>query len=120
MRRRTLGPEHPESLVLARELGGLYRAQGKYDQAESLLTETLEAHRRAKPGSKAEMLLAMDALATAYVYHAKYAQAEPLLLEALRKAKQSLGMNNSTTHRIMLGLAGLYFRQRKAAGPNRC
>ena len=42
-RRRTLGDEHPSTLVSINNLGMLRKNQGKYAEAESLFREGLEA-----------------------------------------------------------------------------
>ena len=45
--RRTLGPEHPDTLTIARVLGrALSRQQGKAVEAEALLTDTLAIQQR--------------------------------------------------------------------------
>ena len=114
LRKSTVGPETPESLQLARELGGLYTEQGKYADAESLLTATLEKHRRVTRPINTEMLHEMENLASVYSRSAKFTLAEPLLREAIPLSKQLLGPEDPTTLNITLGLAGL-IRQRKLA-----
>ncbi|MAG64035.1 hypothetical protein CMO84_11000 [Candidatus Woesearchaeota archaeon] len=43
---RTLGDEHPSTLISIGNLGNLLQAQGKYDEAESLFREALAGFRR--------------------------------------------------------------------------
>jgi non-specific serine/threonine protein kinase/serine/threonine-protein kinase len=115
IKRATVGAEHPETLAIAQELGGLYRAQAKYTQAEALLEATLGSYRRVKNERGTAMLLTMQELATVYTYQAKFQLAEPLLREAFETSTRQFGPEDPNTASIMLGLAGLYFRQRKFA-----
>ena len=45
-KRRQLGDDHPSTLTSMNNLGGLHTQQGKYAEAEELLTEALAARRR--------------------------------------------------------------------------
>jgi eukaryotic-like serine/threonine-protein kinase len=111
--RRTAGPDHPDTLRLGRELGGLLRAQGQLAEAEDLLAATVDASRRALGRRNVDTLEATEALATVLTHRAKFADAEPLLQEALATSRQLLGSDHATTTRVTMGLAGLYFRQGK-------
>ena len=46
IRRRVLGPEHPDTLSSMRNLALDYEMQGKYAEAEALMSEALEIYRR--------------------------------------------------------------------------
>ncbi len=47
---RVLGPEHPHTATSLNNLAGLYKDQGKYEQAEPLLSRALAIReRRQKP-----------------------------------------------------------------------
>jgi hypothetical protein len=45
--RRMLGTEHPETLLFMNNLADAYTGQGKYAQADALLSGALEIERRA-------------------------------------------------------------------------
>jgi len=46
LRRRSLGPEHPDTLTSMNNLANVYWSQGNYPQAEALYSQTLEIQRR--------------------------------------------------------------------------
>jgi Tfp pilus assembly protein PilF len=46
LERSELGAENPKTLKTIRRLGGVARRQGKYAEAEALLTQNLEISRR--------------------------------------------------------------------------
>lgn len=46
IRRRVLGPEHPDTLMSINNLAVVYFDEGKYAQAEALFSQTLEIMRR--------------------------------------------------------------------------
>ena len=115
LRESSLGAHNPASLKAATELGGLYRVQGKYPQAESLLQKTVDQYRKLPALPPQERIKAMDALSTVLIAEAKFPQAESLLNEALQSARRALPPQHPATLNLMLGLTGLYFRQGKFA-----
>ena len=46
MRRRILGPEHPDTLATMHDVAGCYEGLGKHAEAEALYRQTLEIQRR--------------------------------------------------------------------------
>jgi non-specific serine/threonine protein kinase/serine/threonine-protein kinase len=46
IKRRVLGPEHPNTLGSMNNLANVYRRQGKYAQAEALYSQAVEIQRR--------------------------------------------------------------------------
>jgi hypothetical protein len=46
MRRRVLGPEHPDTLASMNNLAAVYNDESKYPQAEALDSQALEIKRR--------------------------------------------------------------------------
>jgi non-specific serine/threonine protein kinase/serine/threonine-protein kinase len=62
VQRRTLGEEHPDTLLSMNSLGVLYRDQRKFAQAEPLSTKVLELQRRLLGEEHPETLNAMGQL----------------------------------------------------------
>ena len=79
-RRHALGPEHPDTMASAADLGLAYVSQGKFTESEPLAREAMEFNRKKQPddwqGFRAETLLGASLAG-----QKKYAEAEPLLLE---------------------------------------
>jgi uncharacterized protein HemY len=65
------------------DLGVLYLAQGKYQQAEAMFNEALAGRRRALGDDHPDTLASMLGLVDAYQRQDKDTQAEPLAREAL-------------------------------------
>ena len=63
-------------------LGVLYIREGKFPQAESLLTESLELSRRVSGETDSDTIGLMRDLAFAYCEEAKYQQSEALYQRA--------------------------------------
>ena len=115
LRESSLGEHHPASLKAATELGGLYRVQGKYPQAESLLQKTVDRYRALPALPPQERIKAMDELSTVLTAEAKFPQAESLLNEALQSTHRALPPSHPASLNLMLSLTGLYFRQGRFA-----
>jgi tetratricopeptide (TPR) repeat protein len=77
--KRTLGEQHPYTLLAMSNLGVLYRSEGKYDQGAILLRKALEERRRTLGDEHANTLYSMYQLARLYVEQGNDDQAEPLL-----------------------------------------
>lgn len=43
MRKTALGADHPDTLASVNKLAGLYKSQGKYEEAEPLYVSSLES-----------------------------------------------------------------------------
>jgi len=57
IRRRILGPEHPDTLSTMNNLANTYSTQGKFAQAEALYQQSVEIRRRVlAPNSPARSL----------------------------------------------------------------
>ena len=78
-------------------LGLLYRAQGKYSQAEAPLVRVMEVQRRVLGDEHPNMLLTMNGLALLYGLEGKNAQAEALYTKALETQRRVLGEEHPDT-----------------------
>jgi len=115
LRRRALGPEHPDTLTSMYGLAILYWRQGKYAEAEPLYTKVLEVRRRVLGPEHSDTLTTMTLLALLYADEGKFAQAEPLYTEALEAERRALGPEHPDTLATMDSLAQLYWQQGKYA-----
>jgi tetratricopeptide (TPR) repeat protein len=79
-RRRTLGPDHPDTMLSAADLALARVSQGKFAESEPLAREALGFYQKKQPDDwlrfRAESLLGASLAG-----QKKYAEAEPLLLE---------------------------------------
>ena len=108
LRRRVLGPEHPDTLTSLSELANAYRVQSAFAQAEPLLTKVLETRRRVLGDEDPATLSSLNELANLYLDQGKYAKAVPLLLKALEVQRRVLGPNHPDTLTTLHDLATTY------------
>ena len=115
LRRRVLGDDHKDTLILMSSLGSLYTYQGKYGQAETLLASAIDIARRKLGEDNATTLQILNNLALTYKNEGKYAQAEPLYTNALETRRRVLGEEHDDTLVSMNNLSMLYRLQGKYA-----
>ena len=111
IRERTLGREHPQTLMSVNALAELYRAQGGYAEAEPLHRRALDARDRMLGRSHPDSLTSVNNLAGLYRDQARYAEAEPLYLRALTASEQVRGVEHPDTLILLSNLATLYGAQ---------
>jgi len=115
LRRRVLGPEHPDTLTSTSDLADAYRVQSAYAQAEPLLTRILETRRRVLGEDNPATLSSMNDLANLYLDQGKYAPAESLLKKAFDAQTRVLGADHPDTIASMHDLATAYEAEGKYA-----
>jgi tetratricopeptide (TPR) repeat protein len=115
LRKRALGPEHPDTLTSMDELGVLYTYQGKYGAAEALLTKVLEARKRVLGSTHKDTLGTLSNLAVAISYEGDNARAEPVFASLLEVEKRLRGEEHPDTLSVMDNLATVYARLGKYA-----
>jgi eukaryotic-like serine/threonine-protein kinase len=115
LRRRVLGPEHPDTLKSMNNLAALYELEAKYAQAEALDSQSLEIERRLLGSEHADTLKSMANLASVYFDEGKYAQAEALQRQTLEIKRRVLGADNPDTLRSASSLADVYWHDGKMA-----
>ncbi len=115
LRRRVLGPDHPDTLTSMNDLADAYRVQSAYKQAEPLFTKVLETRRRVLGEDNPATLSSMNELANLYLDQSKYAQAEPLLVKALEAQRRVLGPEHPDTLTSLHDLATTYATEGKVA-----
>jgi tetratricopeptide (TPR) repeat protein len=110
LRRRVLGDEHPDTLIVNQDLASVYSKQGEYSKAETLCSKTLEIQRRILGEQHPDTLTSMSDLAGMYRSERKPAQAEPLLTSVLKARRRALGDDDPETLDTMYQL-GLTYEQ---------
>jgi len=115
LRRRVLGPEHPDTLTALNNLAVAYVHEGKYAQAEALDSPTLEIRRRVLGPEHPDTLTSMNNLAIVYYDEGKYAQAEALDSQTLEIRRRVLGPEHPDTLVSMNTLITVYWNQGKYA-----
>jgi eukaryotic-like serine/threonine-protein kinase len=114
LRRRVLGPEHPDTLSSMYELGDLYAREGKYGPAEALLNQVLEVRRRLRGDRDPDTLAAMGELASlASMVQGDYARSESMVKRVLDVQRAALGEEHPDTLAMMNNLATAYVNQGK-------
>jgi tetratricopeptide (TPR) repeat protein len=94
-------------------LAGLYRDQGKYDQAEPLLVQALEINKPLLGEEHPSVATSLNNLASLYHSQGKYDKAEPLYQKSLAILKKALGEEHPNVAATLNNLAYLYNSQGK-------
>jgi tetratricopeptide (TPR) repeat protein len=115
IRRRVLGPEHPDTLSSLDELARDYAAQGEYAQAEALFRQVLETERRVHGPEHPNTLSTLSAMTKMYQRWGKYALAENYAAQALAGRRHVLGSKNVYTMVSAEDLALAYQTQGRSA-----
>ena len=115
IRRRSLGPEHPDTLAALGHLGAVYREQGKYPEAERLYQKLVESEKRILGSSDPETLRSMNGLSKVLDREGKYPEAETLARQVLESQQRNPGPESPDTLDTMNGLASIYTEERKYA-----
>jgi len=113
LRRRVLGPEHPDTLRSMNNLALVYADEGKYAQAETLHSQALEIERRVLGPEHPNTLMSMHNLALVYMREGKYAQAETLYGQTLEIERRVLGPEHRDTVLSMVNLGIVYVDEGK-------
>jgi len=113
IRRRLLGPDHPETLDALFLLGQSYQSLGKYAEASVPLSQVLEVNRRRWGLNHIKTLRSINAVAALYIRMGQkenLTRAQTLLKEAQPAAIRTLG-DTTDTFAILNNLAATYFYQ---------
>jgi len=78
-----LGEEHPNTLISMINLAVLYQSQGRYGDAEPLLTKAIEVERRVLGPANPTLQRDLTWLARLRIAQHRYAEAESILREVL-------------------------------------
>jgi non-specific serine/threonine protein kinase/serine/threonine-protein kinase len=91
IRRRVLGPDHPDALRTAASLGHVYSRAGRYGEAEPLLLDTVSRSVRVNGPRHPDTLVALNSLAALRFYQGRFEEAEALDRSILEARQQVLG-----------------------------
>jgi hypothetical protein len=83
IRRRVLGPEHPDTLDTISDIAAMYQRQGNYALAETYAARARAGRRHALGPEHPETMASAADLALAYLSQGKFAGSEPLAREAI-------------------------------------
>ena len=96
-RERTLGAEHPETLVSVNDLALCLQAMGLQKDAEPLLKRALEARERTLGAEHPDTLVSVNDLAGCFRATGLLKDAEPLYRRALEASERTLGAEHPDT-----------------------
>jgi CHAT domain-containing protein len=106
-----LGPDHLQVGRFLNNLAALYRAQGRYTEAEPLYKRALAIDEKALGPDHPDVGRDLNNLARLYDARGRYAEAEPLYKRALAIDEKVLGPDHPDVGTDLNNLAGLYFFQ---------
>ncbi|MFO0980782.1 MAG: serine/threonine-protein kinase [Planctomycetota bacterium] len=107
-----------DPLVQARlreTIGGAYYGLGRYDEAEPLYRQALDAYTRLLGEGELEMIRICNRLAMNYQLLERYQDAQPLYERALELARRYRGDDDQETRSTLSNLASLYAAQDRYA-----
>ena len=105
--------EDLQSAFSLNQLATLYRSQGKYNEAEPLITRSLSIKEKQLGENHPDFATSLNNLAGLYENQGKYNEAEPLHLRSLSIREKQLGEHHPDVAQSLNNLAGLYFNQGK-------
>ncbi len=108
LRRRALGPDHPDTLTSMSSLATAYWAAGRLEDAIRLHKEALERRKATLGPDHADTLESMGSLAVAYQDAGRTALALPLFEETLKRQQATLGPEHPDVLTSMNNLATAY------------
>ena len=78
-------------------MAGLYKAQGRYGEAEPLLVRSLQICEQQLGPDHPNTAASLNNLAVSYCYENRFAEAEPLFVRALAIQEKTLGLEHPHT-----------------------
>jgi serine/threonine protein kinase len=115
IRRRGLGPKHPETLESMSSLGRTLFALGRYPEGEKLLRDTLAMQQRVLGREHPDTLATLQRLANVLAFGGDVPSAEKLTREALDSRRRVLGAEHPDTLQSMDNLAWILIAQQRYA-----
>jgi tetratricopeptide (TPR) repeat protein len=104
-------PESPRLAIALGRIAALYKAQGRYSEAEPLYLRSLEIKEKSLGADHPSVAVTLNNLAELYRNQGLYEKAEPLYLRSLEIKEKSLGADHSDVAVTLNNLAGLYRNQ---------
>jgi len=94
-------------------IGAVYTNLGLFKEAEPMLRQSVDTHRRAVGDDHPDTLTAINALADLYWYESKFTTAEPLYRELVERTEHTFGREHQRTLKARYDLASLYIREER-------
>jgi tetratricopeptide (TPR) repeat protein len=107
-RQELLGADHPDTLSTMNNLARVYKARGRYEDAETLYQRVLQARRRTLAADHSQTLTTMNDLGALYMARGRYEEAEKLYRQVLEGYRRTLGADHPQTLTGMNNLALVY------------
>jgi tetratricopeptide (TPR) repeat protein len=108
---KAFGADHPYVATSLNNLGELYKAQGRYAQAELLHKRSLAIREKALGADHPYVATSLNNLGELYKAQGQYAQAELLHKRSLAIREKALGADHPDVAMSLNNLAGLYENQ---------
>jgi CHAT domain-containing protein/Tfp pilus assembly protein PilF len=105
---KTRGPEHPDTLAILSNLGGVYRITGAYERALPLLQRALQAREKVLGPEHPDTAASLNNLGLLYYAMGRYHQALPLHRRALEIREKVRGPEHADTANSLNNLAALF------------
>ncbi len=105
IRRRVLGPDHPDTLRSQGDLSIALFQDGRYSEAENLQKQTLASLRRVLGPEHPDTLKSMNTLAVLLMAEGRYPEAEALARQAVDLRRRILGPEHPDTLKSLHNLA---------------
>ena len=109
------GPDHPLVATALNSLASLYRAQGRFTDAEPLFKRSLAIFQNAYGQDHPDVGVSLNNLALLYVAQGRYADAEPLYRRALAITEKAHGPDHPLVATALNGLALVHDAQGRYA-----
>ncbi|MEG3909047.1 tetratricopeptide repeat protein [Microcoleus sp. w2-18bC1] len=98
-------------IMASNTLGTLYKDQGRYNEAESLLEESLDIAKNLLDNNHRAIGVYKNNLASLYNIQGKYRQAEVLFMESLHNIKKLFGEHHPDVASVLNSLGNVYRSQ---------
>ena len=106
--RESILGNHPDTATALNNLAELYRAMGRYSEAEPLYQRSLSIREQQLGADHPDTAQSLNNLAELYRAMGRYSDAEPLYQRSLSIYEQQLGADHPNTAATLNNLAGLY------------
>ena len=107
IRRKLLGPQHPDTLASVNDLGEAIWRQARYPEAERLVHEALEGRQRALGPNHPATLASMNNLGLLLIDEGRYVEAEKLFRQLLDTQRRTVGPADDATLNAEVALANV-------------
>ncbi|KAK5947991.1 hypothetical protein OHC33_010975 [Knufia fluminis] len=106
-----LGADHPSMLSSMADLASTYSNQGRWEEAEQLEVQVLEARKTKLGADHPDTLTSTNNLALTYKQQGRWQEAEQLQVQVLEMRKTKLGVDHPDTLKSITNLASTYWNQ---------